>query len=115
MAMHSRLHFVPDPAAPSIAVLVAEPAEDLRGGVPLLGRGGFVVAQDLVDDRVIRSQPGGRTVPGQRLGMWAGILEGMPDGPSGVPELAGDLSDGHAIASGPANRAIIVHGNHVLG
>ena len=36
--------------AAAVAVLVAEAAEDLRGGVPLLGRGGLVVGQDLVDD-----------------------------------------------------------------
>src|SRR5438270_10390748 len=33
------------------ALLVLEPPVDLRGGVPLLGRGVAVVAEDLVDDR----------------------------------------------------------------
>jgi hypothetical protein len=80
----------------------------------LLGRGIFVVDQDLVDDRLERSQPGGRPVPGQRLGMWVGMHEGMPDSSSGVFELPGDLSDGHAIAPRPPNCAIIIHGNHVL-
>ena len=31
-----------------------------------------------------------------------------------VIELAGDLADGHAIASRPANGTVIVHRKHVL-
>ena len=38
----------------SVAVFVAEAPEDLGGGVPLLGRGVFVVDEDLVDDRLER-------------------------------------------------------------
>jgi hypothetical protein len=45
--------------------------------------------------------------------MGVGMHEGMPDGPLGVSELAGDLPAGHAITMGPANRAIVVHGHHV--
>jgi hypothetical protein len=40
--------------------------------------------------------------------------EGMPDGSSRVTELPGDLPDGHAIAISSPNRAIVVHGNHIL-
>jgi hypothetical protein len=47
--------------------------------------------------------------------MGVGMHEGMPDGRSGVSELASDLSDGQAITPSPPNRAIIIHGNHVLG
>jgi hypothetical protein len=36
----------------TIAVFVAEPPEELGGGVPLLGRRGLVIDQDLVDDRL---------------------------------------------------------------
>jgi hypothetical protein len=46
--------------------------------------------------------------------MGVGMHEGMPDGPSGVSELAGDLPDGQAIAMSPPNRAIVIHGHHVL-
>ena len=49
-----------------VAVLVAEAAEDLRGGVPLLGRGLLVVGQDLVDDRLERPQDGRGSVSGLR-------------------------------------------------
>ena len=101
--------------AAGVAVLVAEAAEHLRGGVPLLGRGGLVVGEDLVDDRLERPEHGGRSVPGQRLGMGLGMLEDLPDGLAGVSELPGDLADGHAIASRPPNRAVVVHRKHVLG
>jgi hypothetical protein len=92
----------------------AEPPKDLRGGVPLLGRGGFVVDQDLVDDCLERSQLGSCTVSGQWLRMGVRMHEGMTNGFSGVSELPGDLSDGHPIAPRPPNRAIIIHGHHVL-
>ena len=50
------------PAA--VAVLVAEAAKDLRGGMPLLGRGVLVVGQDLVDDRLERPQDGRVSISG---------------------------------------------------
>ena len=39
----------------------------------------------------------------------------MPDGLACVSELPGDLPDGHAIATSPPNRAVVVHREHVLG
>ena len=50
------------PAA--VAVLVAEPSEELGGGVPLLGRGGLVVDEDLVDHLLDRPQQRGEPIPG---------------------------------------------------
>ena len=47
-----------------VAVLVAEAPEELGGGVPLLGRCGLVVGQDLVDDRLERPQHRGESVAG---------------------------------------------------
>jgi hypothetical protein len=109
---HAALHL----GVPAVvAMLVAEAAKDLGSGMPLLGGCGFVIAEDLIDDRLERPELGGGTVPGQRLGMRVGMDKGMPDGFSGVSELAGDLSDGHAIAPSPADCAIVVHGHHVLG
>ena len=49
------------PAA--VVVLVAESPEELGGGVPLLGRGGLVVDQDLVDDRLDRPQQRSESIP----------------------------------------------------
>ena len=112
MLPHVALHLDIDAA---IAVLVANPPEDQSGGMSLLARCGFVVNEDLVDDRLKRTELGSRSVPGQRLGMRFRMRQGMPDGRSRVSELPGDLSDGQTITPSPANRAIIIHGNHVLG
>ena len=90
---------------------------DLGGGVPLLGRGVLVVGEDPVDDRPDRPEDLG-ALHGPwwvAAGCGSAWLEGMPDGLAGVPELPGDLSDGHAIASSPPDRAIVVHREHVLG
>jgi hypothetical protein len=98
-----------------VTLFVADAPVDLGGGVSLLGRRGFVIDEDLIDDRLDRPQLGGWSIPGQRLGMGVRMLESMPDDSSGVSELSGDLSDGRAIAPRPSNRAVVVHGHHVLG
>src|SRR3954447_3565154 len=82
-----------------IAMLVAEAAEHLHGGVPLLGRGVLVVGQDLVDDRMERPQDWCGPVVGPCVGMGLGLGEDLADLPPGVMKGARDLSDGHAIAS----------------
>jgi hypothetical protein len=87
--------------------------DSLRGGEPLLGRGGLVIDENLVDDGLEWAELGSRPVPGQGLGMGVGMPEGMPDGLSRVSKLAGDLPDGPAIAMSPPNRAMVVHGHHV--
>jgi hypothetical protein len=43
-------------------VLITKATVDLSGGVPLLGRSGLVVGEDLVDDRLDRSEPGSFSV-----------------------------------------------------
>ena len=74
--------------AAGVAVLVAEAAEDLGGGVPLLGRGGLVVDQDLVDDRLERPEDRGGSVPGRGLGTGLGMVEDLPDGLPRVCRIA---------------------------
>ena len=100
------------PAA--VRVIVAESPEDLGGGVPLFGRCGFVVDQDLVDDRLDRPQERSEPVPGRRQGVRLGLLEYFPDGDSRMPKFAGDLVDGHTITPRPPNSSVIVHRKHVL-
>ena len=100
------------PAA--VGVFVAESPEELGGGVPLLGRCGLVVDQDLVDDRLDRPQERSESVPGRRQGIRLGLLEDFPDGVSRMPEFDRDLADGLAIASRPPNGSVVVHRKHVL-
>ena len=62
-----------------ILMLVAKATMDLSGSVALLGRGGLVVDQDLIDNRLERSQFGSEPIPYQRLGMGVRMLECMPN------------------------------------
>ena len=101
--------------AAGVAVLVAEPPEDLGGGMPLLGRCGLVVDQDLIDDRLERPQERSGSVPGRRVGIRLGMRRGLAGRSFASVEFAGDLADGHAIASSPPNRSVVVHRKHVLG
>ena len=100
--------------AADVVVLIAEATVDLGGGVPLLCRGVLVVGEDAVDERLDRSEKWGLPVP-RRCGGGLGMAEDMPDGLACVSELPGDLPDGHPIAAGPPNRAVVVHREHVLG
>jgi hypothetical protein len=100
------------PAA--VGVLVAEPPEELGGGVPLLGGCGLVVAKDLVDDLLDRPQQRSESVPGRRQGIGLGLLEDLPDGVARMPEFARDLADGLTIAPRPPNGSVVVHRKHVL-
>jgi len=100
--------------AAGIVVLLAEATMDLGGGVPLLGRCALVVDEDAIDDRYDRAEERGLAGPG-RWGRRFGMVEDIPDGLASVSELSGDLPDGHAIATSPTNRAIVVHREHVLG
>jgi hypothetical protein len=99
--------------AAAVVVFVAEPAADLGGGVPVLGRGGFVVDEDRVDDRLNRSQERSESIPGRREGVRLGVLANRPDGVSRRLECARDQADGLAIASRPPNGTVVVHGKHV--
>ena len=98
--------------AAEVAGLVAEPSVDLGGGVPLLGRCGLVVGEDLVDGGLEGAELGRRPVAD--LGDGPGLLEGLPDGDPGEAELAGDLPDGFPITACPPDGTIVIHRQHVL-
>ena len=97
----------------AVAVLVAEAAKHLGGGVPLLGRGLLVVGQDLVDDGLKGAQDGCGAVPGlgERIGL--GLGQDLADLVPRVMEHARDRADGHAIAVRPADRSVIIHRKHI--
>ena len=98
--------------AAGVAELVAEPAVDLGGGVPLLGWGALVVGEDLVDRRLEGTELGRRPVA--EFGDGFGILEGLSDGDAGEAAFAGDPPDGLAIAVGPPDGTIVIQSKHIL-
>lgn len=100
------------PAA--ITVLGLEPAPDLGGGVPLLGGGVAIGLDDPIDGLDDRPEHRGLAPPGRGDGLGMGQPEDLADGVAGMPELPGDLLDGHTVAVGPANGSIIVHRKHIL-
>ena len=100
--------------AAAVVVFVTKPPADLSCSVALLARGGLVVGQDLVNDRVKRPKPGSEPVPGQRLWVRFCMCESMPNDSARVSELPGDLSNGHTIAMSPPNCSVVIHGYHVL-
>ena len=98
----------------AVVMFVAEAPEELCGGVPLLGRGGFVVDEDLVDDRLDRPQQRSESIPRRRARIGLGLFENLANGVARMSEFAGDLADGLAIAPRPPNGSVIVHRKHVL-
>jgi hypothetical protein len=100
--------------AAGVAVLVVESPIDLGGGMPLLGRRGLVVDQDLIDDRVERPQDRSGSLVGPGVGPRFGLGQDPTDLPPGVMKGTRDLADGHAIASSASNRSVIVHRKHIL-
>ena len=69
-----------------VAVLVAEPPEHLGGGMPLLGRRGLVVDQDLIDDRVERPEDRRGSVVGPGIGAGLGTRRGPAGSSAGCDE-----------------------------
>jgi len=59
-------------------VLVAEAAEDLHGGVALLGWRVFIGGEDGVDDGVKGAEDGGRGRLGAGIGLGLGLGEDLP-------------------------------------
>src|SRR5262249_18081829 len=98
--------------AAGVRVLVAQAAEDLHGGVTLLGRGVLVSGQDVVDNLVKGTRYGrGRRVGARvRGGLW--LSEDLADLPPRVAEDPGDLAYAHAVAVREANPGVVVHRQH---
>ena len=95
-----------------VAVLVAEAAEELRGGVPLLGRGLHVGVEDGVNDLAERPEGGGRPRPGLGVGRGFGVVQGFADGVPPDAELPGDLPNAEAVAVRLPDGREVVHRTH---
>jgi hypothetical protein len=98
--------------AAGVGVLVTPAAEELPGGVPLLGRGLLIGGQEGVDDGVQAAEDGGGWWLGARGGRGLGVGEDLAHLVPGVVEGAGDLVNGHAIAVREADLGVVVHRQH---
>src|SRR5262249_44427457 len=87
-------------------------AVDLRGRVPLLGRGRLIGLEDRLDDGLEGPEDGCRPRLGQRVRLGLGVLQGLADGIPPDPKLLGDLPRAQAVTMGLANPGEVVHGAH---
>ena len=96
--------------ASGISVFVAETTVDLHGGVALLGGSVVVIDQNLIMIAWKGRLPSPTIL---NLGLdWPRMRQEMPDRVVRELEITGDLADGLAISTRPANGAIIVHRKH---
>ena len=95
-------------------MLVAKATKHLRGGVPLLGRCGLVVGENLVDGALKGTEDRSLSVREPGDGVRLGVPQDLADRVSRKIELPGRSPDGHAIAMRPPNSAVIVHRKHFL-
>jgi hypothetical protein len=95
-----------------VAILIAEAAEQLTGGVPLLARGVVIGGEQGVGDHVKGTKDRGG--PGLRQSVRLGlrVLQGFADGISSDAELLGDLTNAEAVAMSPPEGREVVHRAH---
>ena len=90
-------------------MLVPQPTIYLRRRVPLLAGGLFIVSQDLPDQRLERSQLGGRRLLLATVRPRFRLLQYLPYLAAGMVIGPGNLTNTHPIAMGGPNLAIIFH------
>lgn len=98
--------------AAGVAVLVAEAAEELGGGVPLLRGRLRVGTEDVVDERLERIEKGRRCrAPG--VGPGLGVAEDLADLAARVMEAACQFTDAKLLNGVcPADVCVLVHLDH---
>jgi hypothetical protein len=95
-----------------VGVLGPQAAEDLSGGVPLLGRGGLIRGQDSVSQRAERPKHGSRSGLSEGVRLWLGLGQGLEDGLGRMAELVGEFADGEAVSAGLPDSCEVVHRQH---
>jgi hypothetical protein len=98
--------------ATHVAVLISQTPIELGARVPLLTRGLLILGQDLFDQRLERTQPGGRPILLQGIGTRLSLLQNLPDLTPGIPKTPGDLPNAHPVTMGDSDPAILFHRQH---
>jgi hypothetical protein len=83
-------------------MLIAEAIVDASGGVALLGRGGLVVAEDLLDDGQERSENGTRSLLWLPVGLRFGVMNDLVDGAEVEVILQAGLPETQLAAEDPS-------------
>lgn len=90
-------------AATIVTVLVTQAFEDPLAGVPLLRRRQLIVAENLLDDVMKPAQLGRRRLARTRKRLRLGLRQCFADFTPRMVKSAGDGTNAHAIAVGPAH------------
>ncbi len=84
--------------AAGVVVLGDEAAEDLAGGVPLLGRRGPVVRENVIDNGAEGPEHGGRARHRERVGLGLGTPQRLADRVAGDAQLPSDRANAQPLA-----------------
>lgn len=85
---------------------------DLGGSVTLFAGSLFIVAENLVDDRLERVELPADRFPGTSVRFGLGFAKHLANFSTGVVESPCNLTDRHPVAMGSANLAVIGHLEH---
>jgi hypothetical protein len=98
--------------ATRVAVFVPQTTIELRRRVLLLARGLLILGQDLLNDRLVGTQPWCRPVPRQSVRMGLTLFQHLPDLPPGMVEPPGNLANTHPVPMGKPDLAVVFHRQH---
>jgi len=98
-----------------VSVFVPDPLEDSHPRMPLLGRRGFILFENLQDAIMKPSQLGSRLLPTFRIRRRLALApQDLANLFSRMVKCSGNFPEAHAIAISPTNPCIIVHREHPL-
>src|SRR5262249_28421975 len=95
-----------------VGLLVAQAAEELHGGVPLLGRRLLILGEDGVDEGVEGAEDGSGRGLGAGVGLGLRVGEDLADLAAGGPGSAGGLADWQSVAVCQSDLGVVVHRQH---
>ena len=98
--------------AARVTVLIPQTTIELRRRVLLLARRLPILGQDLLDQRLVRSQTWGRPILPQSVRPRLTLAKNLPDLTSGMTKPPGNLTNAQPIAMGKPYLAIIFHRQH---
>ncbi len=98
--------------AARVAVLIPQASIELRRRVLLLAGGLLILNQDLLDQRLVRTQLGSRPILRQRVGTGLTLLQNLPDLPPGMVKPSGNLPNAHPVPMRNPDLTIIFHRQH---
>jgi hypothetical protein len=98
--------------ATRVAVFASQATIELRRRVLLLARGLLILRQNLLDQRLVRTQPWSRSVPLEGVRMRFTLLQHLPDLTPRMTEPPGNLPNAHPIPMRNSDATIIFHRQH---